>query len=141
MPATKLDHVNIRTVKAQETRDFFVEIVGLREGERPPFKFGGYWLYAGDQAVIHITDARDEAAHGMATGRAGAAIDHVSFRMTGYGRLLHTLEQRGMKFERRIVPRNGDVQVFVDDPNGVTVELTFLGSEVGADEKSALASR
>lgn len=141
MPATKLDHVNIRTEKARETRDFFVDIVGLREGDRPPFNFGGYWLYAGDQAVIHITDARDEGAHGIAVGRAGAAIDHVSFRMTGYDGLMETLRRRGMKFERRIVPRNGDVQVFVDDPNGVSVELTFLGSEVGAEEKSALASR
>ena len=141
MPATKLDHVNIRTEKSDQTRDFFVDIVGLREGERPPFNFAGYWLYAGDQAVIHITDARDEGAHGIAAGRAGAAIDHVSFRMTGYSRLLKTLGERGMKYERRIVPRNGDVQVFVDDPNGVTVELTFLGSEVSAEEKAALAAR
>lgn len=141
MPATKLDHVNIRTTLAEATRDFFIEIVGLRNGERPPFNFNGYWLYAGDQAVVHITDARDEGAHGTAAGRAGAAIDHVSFRMTGYTRLRETLAQRGLPYEMRIVPRNGDVQVFVDDPNGVTVELAFAGSEVSADEKANLISR
>jgi catechol 2,3-dioxygenase-like lactoylglutathione lyase family enzyme len=141
MPATKLDHVNIRTDHPDETRDFFVDVVGLRNGERPPFNFGGYWLYAGDQAVIHITDARDEGAHGIATGRAGAAVDHVSFRMTGYEPLKRLLERRGIPHEMRIVPRNGDVQIFVDDPNGVTVELTFLGSEVSTQEKAAVASR
>ena len=141
MPATKLDHVNIRTAQPEATRDFFVDVVGLRDGERPPFNFHGYWLYAGEQAVVHLTDARDEGAHGLAAGRAGAAIDHVSFRMTGYTKLRELLKQRGIPHEMRIVPRNGDVQVFVDDPNGVTVELTFLGSEVSAEEKSALVSR
>jgi catechol 2,3-dioxygenase-like lactoylglutathione lyase family enzyme len=141
MPATKLDHINIRTTQPEATRDFFVDVVGLRDGERPPFNFGGYWLYAGEQAVIHLTDARDTGAHGLAEGRAGAAIDHVSFRMTGYAALRSLLKERKIPSETRIVPRNGDVQVFIDDPNGVTVELTFLGSEVSAEEKSQLVSR
>jgi|SRR5579872_6499936 len=141
MPATKLDHINIRTAEPEATRDFFVDVVGLRNGERPPFNFNGYWLYAGEQAVIHLTDARDAAAHGIAEGRAGAAIDHVSFRMTGYNALRSLLKERNLPFETRVVPRNGDVQIFVDDPNGVTVELTFLGSEVSAEEKATLVSR
>jgi len=141
MPATKLDHINIRTAVPEATRDFFVDVVGLRNGERPPFNFNGYWLYAGEQAVIHLTDARDAAAHGIAEGRAGAAIDHVSFRMTGYNALRSLLKERNLPFETRVVPRNGDVQIFVDDPNGVTVELTFLGSEVSAEEKATLVSR
>jgi len=73
--------------------------------------------------------------------RAGAAIDHVSFRVTGYAALRSLLKERNIHSETRIVPRNGDVQVFIDDPNGVTVELTFLGSEVSAEEKSQLVSR
>jgi len=141
MPATKLDHINIRTTQPEATRDFFVEVVGLRDGERPPFNFNGYWLYAGEQAVIHLTDARDADAHGMASGRAGAAIDHVSFRMTGYAALRSFLEARNIPFETRVVPRNGDVQIFVDDPNGVTVELTFLGSEVNGDGQQPIAER
>ena len=141
MPATKLDHVNIRTTQPEATRDFFVDVVGLRDGERPPFNFNGYWLYAGDQAVIHLTDARDAGAHGRAEGRAGAAIDHVSFRVTGYAALRSLLKERNIHSETRIVPRNGDVQVFIDDPNGVTVELTFLGSEVSSEEKAQLVSR
>ncbi|HTX04023.1 MAG TPA: VOC family protein [Candidatus Acidoferrales bacterium] len=141
MPATKLDHINIRTTQPEATRDFFVDVVGLRNGERPPFNFNGYWLYAGEQAVIHLTDARDVGAHGIAEGRSGAAIDHVSFRMTGYSALRSLLRERNLPYETRVVPRNGDVQIFVDDPNGVTVELTFLGSEVSAEEKAQLVSR
>lgn len=141
MPAIKIDHINIRTAKPRETRDFFVDVVGLRDGDRPPFNFGGYWLYAGDQAVVHIVDSGDTGAHGIATGRGGAAIDHVSFRMTGYAALRETLKKRNLESLMRIVPRNGDVQLFVDDPNGVTLELTFAGSEVSEEEKAAAVSR
>jgi len=141
MPATKLDHVNIRTRQPEATRDFFVDVVGLRDGERPPFNFNGYWLYAGEQAVIHLTDARDKSANGTADGSGGAAVDHVSFRMTGYSALRALLRDRNLPHATRVVPRNGDVQVFVDDPNGVTVELTFLGSEVSAEEKAQLVPR
>jgi len=141
MPAIKMDHVNIRTAKPEETRDFFIDVVGLRNGDRPPFAFGGYWMYAGDQAVVHIVDARDGGAHGMASGRAGAAVDHIGFRMTGFGALRDALQKRKIEPLMRIVPRNGDVQLFVDDPNGVTVELTFAGSEVSEEEKAAAVSR
>ena len=141
MPATSLDHVNIRTPLCDETKDFFVDVVGLRVGERPPFNFGGYWLYAGDRAVIHLTDARDPRSNGLAEGRRGAAVDHISFRMTGYAATRALLERRNLPYEMRLVPRNGDVQIFVDDPNGVNVELTFLGAEVSEADKAALAAR
>jgi catechol 2,3-dioxygenase-like lactoylglutathione lyase family enzyme len=133
----KLDHVNIRTANPEVTRDFFVDVVGLREGERPPFNFGGYWLYAGDQAVIHLVDARDRGSPATGYDNRGAAVDHIAFRMSGYARLRATLEARGTPFDTRIIPRNGDVQVFVEDPNGVGVELTFAASEVNAAEKGS----
>jgi catechol 2,3-dioxygenase-like lactoylglutathione lyase family enzyme len=129
----KLDHVNIRTTQPEATRDFFVDVVGLREGERPPFNFGGYWLYAGDQAVIHLTDTRGGKEHGAEGSNGGAGVDHIAFRMSGYARLCDMLEGRGVPFETRIVPRNGDVQVFLNDPNGVGIELTFPASEGSRD--------
>jgi catechol 2,3-dioxygenase-like lactoylglutathione lyase family enzyme len=141
MAATSLDHVNIRTTLCEQTKDFFVDVVGLRVGDRPPFNFGGYWLYAGDQAVIHLTDARDAGAHGEAEGRRGAAIDHISFRMTGFRAIKEKLERQSIPYQKRVVPRNGDVQLFVDDPNGVTVELTFAGADVPAEEKTGVPSR
>jgi hypothetical protein len=38
-----------------------------------------------------------------------------------------------------IVPRNGDLQIFLRDPNGVKIELTFAAAEVPPQE--ALAAR
>ena len=53
MLINSLDHCAIRTTKLQETRDFFVDILGLEDGERPDFPFPGAWLYTDSAAVIH----------------------------------------------------------------------------------------
>ena len=48
MGITELNHINIRTTKMEETKDFFIDIVGLEIGWRPDFDSHGYWLYCGD---------------------------------------------------------------------------------------------
>jgi len=130
--AIRLDHVNITSTVCEATKDFYVDIVGLRVGDRPPFAFGGYWLYAGELPVVHLNDALSPGSthsrdlHGM------AALDHVSFRMTGLDETRKKLDDHGLKYRVNQVPRTGDTQLFVDDPNGVTVELNFAANEVPA---------
>ena len=50
MPAVAFDHFNLRAGRdlVERLRDFYVDVVGLRVGARPPFDFHGYWLYIGD---------------------------------------------------------------------------------------------
>ena len=56
-----LDHFNIRARDLTGMRDFFVDVIGLREGDRPSFRFAGHWLYAGDAgAVVHLVGADRE---------------------------------------------------------------------------------
>ncbi|MEM7238203.1 MAG: VOC family protein, partial [Pseudomonadota bacterium] len=50
----KLDHVNIRTSRLDEMIRWYVDVMGLTEGWRPPFAFPGAWLYAGDAAIVHL---------------------------------------------------------------------------------------
>ena len=54
-----IDHINIGTHRLEETRAFFRDVLGLTEGWRPDFPFGGAWLYAGDGAVVHLVDLTD----------------------------------------------------------------------------------
>jgi catechol 2,3-dioxygenase-like lactoylglutathione lyase family enzyme len=42
MTIQSLNHVTIRPRDLETTRNFYVDIVGLRDGERPPFGFPGY---------------------------------------------------------------------------------------------------
>ena len=56
MKVIGLDHYNLcgpRDV-LESMRDFYVEVLGLEVGYRPPFGSFGYWLYAADQPVLHV---------------------------------------------------------------------------------------
>ncbi|MFN2462128.1 MAG: VOC family protein [Candidatus Velthaea sp.] len=123
MHVERLDHVNIRTADLEATKDFYVDVIGLRVGDRPPFSFAGYWLYDDATPVIHLTETTHAAESG--TG----SIDHVSFRAGGLRAMREGIRARGIAAEERTVPRNGDVQLFLADPNGVTIELTFRAEE------------
>lgn len=129
MPIQRLDHVTIQTHDVQATRDFYVGVLGLTEGERPPFNFPGLWLYDGAAPVIHVIglDATDAPLRG--TG----PIDHIAFRVDGLPAMRERLAQSGLASEERFVPRTGDVQLFVTDPSGVKIELNFAAAPTAAE--------
>lgn len=137
MPLNALNHFLIFAKDLDSTRDFYVEILGLKVGARPKFPFPGYWLYIGDNACVHVAPAEVGAAQKeylgerpLATGTGTGAIDHVAFQASGLGDILARLEARGIEAMRRTVPEDGTHQVFIDDPDGIRVELTFACGEL-----------
>ena len=42
------------------------------------------------------------------------------------------LAERGVEYAERVVPRDGQIQLFLTDPNGVSVELNFPDAEARA---------
>ena len=122
MPVDSLQYINIRAADANRTRDFYVRILGLRVGDRPPFKSTGYWLYLGDDPVLHIVQKRaDEPPSTQTTG----AIDHVAFRGVDIDATRLALTREGLVFEEKVVPRDNTWQLFVLDPDGIRIELNF----------------
>jgi catechol 2,3-dioxygenase-like lactoylglutathione lyase family enzyme len=112
-----LNHINIVTRKLDETRDFFVGVLGLAEGARPNFPFEGYWLYAGDKAVVHLMSLD------MTPGRgASSPLDHAAFDVASLDAAKRRLTEHGVEFREAVVsPGRG--QLFLHDPNGVQIEL------------------
>ena len=41
-----LDHYNVSTRKLPETIQFYEDVLGFKNGPRPPFNFPGAWLYS-----------------------------------------------------------------------------------------------
>ena len=119
-----LDHVTIATSDLEASRRFYVETLGLRDGERPAFDFPGAWLYCGAAPVVHLV-----ARGGPAATTAGA-VDHVAFRARGLAAVVERLRERGVAHSLRTVPGRGLRQVFLHDPDGVKIELSFAASEV-----------
>ena len=58
MTIDALNHFTVLTKDLDATRNFYVGILGLKEGYRPPLGFPGTWLYAGAQPVLHVVAGR-----------------------------------------------------------------------------------
>lgn len=145
-----LNHFSIRTTDLDASRRFYEEVLGLQIGPRPAFPFPGLWIYAGDtanpyNAVVHIIGIdRDDPAglkqylgeRDEGTLQGGGALDHVAFLATGLADKLAHLRRLGITPRERTVPAIGLHQLFLDDPNGIVIELNYP-----AAEKEALAGR
>jgi catechol 2,3-dioxygenase-like lactoylglutathione lyase family enzyme len=134
MTLTRLDHFSIRTADVEKTRDFFVQVLGLTSGERPPFNFPGAWLYCGDKDVIHIIGIDPDDKNGLVdylgdrdagTLTGTGAIDHLAFMAEDLDGARARIKGAGIATREREVPLLGVRQVFLEDPNGVTIELNF----------------
>lgn len=126
-----LFHLAIKTADLAATRAFWIDVIGLREAPRPDFGYPGAWLACpqpGGQAIIHVY------AGGPAFGADGkpplgtAAIDHVSLACIGFHAYRARFEQAGLDWREFPVPGTQLWQLFVYDPSGVQLELTFEGS-------------
>ena len=54
MPLTRLEHVNIRTHRLAEMRQWYATILSLKPGDRPPFSMQGAWMYLGELPIVHL---------------------------------------------------------------------------------------
>jgi catechol 2,3-dioxygenase-like lactoylglutathione lyase family enzyme len=145
--ALTLNHYSIRTLDLEACRDFYVNVLGLTVGPRPAFPFPGLWLYRGDHAsyanaVVHIIGIDRNDAEGLkrylgdrdeSALKGTGAIDHIAFFADGLAAMLAHLHAKRVGYRERTVPGLGLHQVFLDDPNGVVIELNYP-----AEEKKAL---
>jgi catechol-2,3-dioxygenase len=124
MSVLGLSHFNIRASLPllDRLRDFYVDVVGLHPGFRPPFQRFGYWLYAGDSDVLHLTEA-DESERQIPN--VLTTFDHVALKCAGRAMHEAALTQHGVHYKVAIVPQMHQVQLFFDDPAGNGVELIF----------------
>ena len=126
MQVLGFSHYNLRAPREllEELRVFYVEVIGLKVGPRPPFTSIGYWLYAGDDAVLHLTESQ-----GNETSVVGAptTFDHAAFKCIGRLQFESKLATMNIAYEVARVPQTDQVQLFVRDPAGNGVELNFSG--------------
>ncbi|MDE1936789.1 VOC family protein [Bradyrhizobium sp.] len=117
-----LDHFNIRTRKLADTVRFYEDVLGLEKGDRPNFAFPGAWMYSEGKAVVHLVDiSPTEEAQKPDSG----VVHHVAFVSRGFDAMKSRLKSKNMPFDARQVPGGDLWQIFVNDPNGVMIELNY----------------
>jgi len=134
MSLGRLDHYSIRTTRLADTEKFYTEVMGLEVGPRPSFKFPGVWLYNGGQAVVHVVgidksnpqpliDYLGEKA--LTDADETGSVDHIAFQATDFEGMKKRFAAAGHAPRERLVPSMNLAQLFLEDPNGVTIELNF----------------
>lgn len=123
-------HLNIRC----STRDlpaiekFYGDVLGLKKGFRPAFKFDGIWLYDGKDPIVHVSARFPE--HSIARNeKHSGSVDHVAFKASGAADFRKRLKHLGIAFEEQNIPDAG-YQVFLHDPVGTKLEFNFLNEIV-----------
>jgi catechol 2,3-dioxygenase-like lactoylglutathione lyase family enzyme len=148
MPLTHLEHFLIQSPDIDATRDWYVKVLGMRDGPHPDFGFPVHWLYVGDVPVLHLTQGGKDVPNdrlrylgqqSQATEGTGV-IDHVAFRATGLEAMIAHLKKLGVAFRERQVDDQGLYQLFVLDPQGVKVELNFATAEVKGRRAEVMAT-
>lgn len=120
MPVLGLDHVNIRTMDVARSAKFYVDVFDFE------FRQGGFtmgqqsnWLFdKAGRAIIHLRVLEAEA------GSTGP-IDHVALACDGMAEILERLGVLGVAFSVFENPDQPITQVFLKDPHGVPLELSF----------------
>ena len=122
-----IDHINIRAPRdlLEQVRHFYCMVFGLAEGFRPSFSSSGYWLYAGDRPLVHLSIGSET---GAAVGPAH--LDHVAFQTAGLSEFQEMLNERDVAYRSNYIPELDLTQLFFSDPAGTGLEVNFPGERV-----------
>lgn len=140
-----MEHILILTHDPEGTRDWFCENLGFVSGYHPEFGFPVYWLYIGEQDVVHIGKAKHsdhqniylstpsdqaEVDYSGAGALGSGRIDHVCFNCDGLDSFVERLTKNGVEFNERKAHNSDLYQLFMREPiNGIKVELNFSKEE------------
>ena len=123
----KLHHINIKAPKKllEQEKNFFCEVLGLREGNRPNFSSNGYWLYTGEEAIVHLSESE---AHFQ--NEKQGFFDHVAFQTTNLNKFIQVLEDREINYSTVYLPEINMTQVFFKTPLNTGIEVNFENENI-----------
>jgi catechol 2,3-dioxygenase-like lactoylglutathione lyase family enzyme len=132
MAVRALDHVNIRTEDVPGTVAFFKDVLGLRAAAAPGAESidKGCWIHdPNDRPIIHIGPVNahypSDEAFPFSPARGSAAVHHVALECDDLPGMMTRLEAAGANVVRKDYPPANLCQLFVEERNGIILELNF----------------
>jgi catechol 2,3-dioxygenase-like lactoylglutathione lyase family enzyme len=137
MPVTSINHYLIVSKNLERSRRFYEKVLGMRLAERPDFGFPGYWLKTGKDICVHLASQnpnriRDQfllKKHPRGTHGSGS-VDHIAFLAKDPEGVRDRIRKNKVAMQVRSFPDAKLFQIFLRDPDDVTIELNFLGEAV-----------
>ena len=141
MPVTAINHYLIVSKNLERSKKFYQEVLGLELAERPDFGFPGYWLKTGDSICVHLASQapnkiRDNfllKKHPKGTTGSGS-VDHIAFLAQDPEAVRNRIQNNKVEMHFRSFPDAKLFQIFLKDPDDVTIELNFLGEVIDESE-------
>ena len=137
MPITSLNHYLIVSKNLERSKKFYERVLGLEPAHRPDFGFPGYWLKTGDGICVHLASQapnkiRDRyllKKHPKGTNGSGS-VDHIAFLAKDPEAVRDRIRNNKVEMQVRSFPDAKLFQIFLKDPDDVTIELNFLGEAI-----------
>jgi len=120
----ELNHINIETADIDRSASFYTDVLGLVSGERPEFDRPGHWMYKDNMPIVHIISPLPD--NKLLTGSKHAAISHFALRIKDFEAMREHLINLSIPYTEVGVPGSDRRQFFIDDPDGVVVELIHM---------------
>jgi catechol 2,3-dioxygenase-like lactoylglutathione lyase family enzyme len=144
MAITELNHFLLVAKDLERTKNFYLEVLGLEiDKERPDFGFPGYWLKAAGETCVHLASQepnqiRDKfllKKHPKGTSGSGS-VDHIAFLAKNAGEVRERIQKNKVEMHFRSFPEAKPplFQIFLKDPDDVTIELNFLGEKIREED-------
>ena len=135
---TRINHITIRTGNATVMQNFYSEILGLEKDRRRPDHFAGFHLRSmvpSGEPIVHVMTGEDAQVNdGSIPTEKGGAVHHLAFYCEGYEKVKNQLVKYGIDWREYRIPEFGIWQIFVFDPHGILIELTFEAAVEGIPE-------
>jgi catechol 2,3-dioxygenase-like lactoylglutathione lyase family enzyme len=140
MPITELNHYLLVAKNLEKTKKFYRDVLGFKLARRPDFGFPGYWLKAGGDICVHLASQapnriRDQfllKKHPKGT-RGSGSVDHIAFLAKKPEQVRRRIQKHRVQMHYRSFPDARLFQIFLKDPDDVTIELNFLGEVIDPD--------
>ena len=144
MPLTELNHFLLVARDLERTKDFYCRVLGMEvDRQRPDFGFPGYWLKANGDTCVHLASQdpnkiRDTfllKKHPKGTNGSGS-VDHIAFLAKDANEVRTRIQKNKVEMHFRSFPdaKPPLFQIFLKDPDDVTIELNFLGEKISEDD-------
>jgi len=121
-----IDHTTLRTMKLEETKNFFVALFGLTVGKRPAVieaGIKGYWLYYKESPIVHLIQSGNY--YSSPNNNGAEAIDHTAFYMEGYDVFKEKLVALGIPFSLMNLLDINERRIFLHTPTNILLETVF----------------
>ena len=126
---SNIDHVVLRTEQPDALVVFYCDVLGCTLERRTSLELGLVQLRAGN-ALIDILAVNSELGRlgGAAPGKQGRNMDHFCVRIEPFDETairdhLKTYDVTGSKLESRYGAEGHGPSIYIQDPDGNTVEL------------------